>query len=233
MKSSKKWRSAAAIVGIAVGLVAPVLSFADDGNKTINRGVLKELSDDWWQWSLSIPAVVNPLSFNTEEESARYCGVGQHGNVWFLGGTLDGSEAERRCTIPAGMYIFFPIINAECSSLEGNGTTEEELRACVKGLIDNVTFVEAHVDGVALKGEQRSRVQSTLFSFTLPPGDVLKLFGGQPNPTPAVSDGFWVLLRPLSAGAHTIEWRGVATFPDGSTFEQKTKYRLMILPKQK
>jgi hypothetical protein len=231
MKSNKTWHSMAAIVGIALGIMLstrPAAADTSSSNKT-DKGAIRKLSAEWWQWALSIPAPVNPLSFN-DSSGDSYCGVGQHGPVWFLGGNFNGLPAERSCTIPAGTAIFLPIITAECSAIEGNGTTEEEFSACAKDLIDHVTTVEASLDGVALKNLTNSRVQSPLFSFTLPPDDVFRLFGKEPNPSPSVSDGFWILLKSLSPGAHTIEVHGVAFFPPASTFEQKIVYHVTVVP---
>ncbi len=238
MERNTIWHRAISITGICFGLMLPGISYAADSNigTGINKGLLGQLSGNWWQWSLSIPQSVHPLTFNDTPQSAQsalYCGVGQHGNAWFLGGTLDGSAAQRSCKIPAGIPIFAPIINAECSTVEGNGSTEEELRACAKSLIDHVTVVEASVDGAPLKDLQKSRVQSKLFSFTLPPDDILGLFGHVPNPSPSVSDGFWVLLQPLPEGVHTLVLHGVAPFPEfGFTFEQNTTCSLTVVSKQ-
>lgn len=226
------------MLGFRYGLVAAALALAaapgigvaaNPGNG-INLGQMRTLAAAWWQWTLSIPAVNHPLSFVTPDESAPYCGVGQHGDVWFLGGLVNASSpAERACTIPESTAIFFPVINAECSTIEGNGETEEELRACAEGLIDFVTVVEASVDGVPIRSLNQARAQSPLFSFTLPPEDVLSLYGSEPNPSAAVADGYWVLLPPLSVGEHTIEFRGVAELP-GFTFEQKISYAVTVVP---
>src|SRR5207253_9640148 len=86
----------------------------------------------WWQWAYSLPVDHHPL-FDT-----AHCSAGQSGKVWFLGAsfapTATGSAqvvaiATRHCTIPAGTALFFPILNSEASTAEGNGTTEAELRA--------------------------------------------------------------------------------------------------------
>jgi len=75
----------------------------------------------------------------------------------------------RTCTVPSGKAILFPIINAECSQIEGNGNTQQELSKCAKDLIDAVTTVTATVDGVDLQDlttpNSPYRVQSPLFTF--------------------------------------------------------------------
>ncbi|MBN2000522.1 hypothetical protein JW935_23430 [candidate division KSB1 bacterium] len=91
------------IAAIVFFFLAPMVSFA--GENGISKGLLKKYSAQWWQWSLSIPADVNPLG----NPVGSYCGVGQHGDVWFLGGTLDGSPAERNCTVPYGKKSSFQL----------------------------------------------------------------------------------------------------------------------------
>lgn len=196
-------------------LIPPDQSFA---GKTYGQ-----LSAEWWQWAAAIPDPQSPL---TDQTGSR-CGVKQSGEIWFLAGTTGGS-ATRSCTVPAQKAIFFPIINAECSSVEGAGTTDQDLRACATDLIDRVKVAEASVDGVALPINRDFRVQSP------PPPFPIRFVGNNPFGVPAgngvaVSDGFWVLLGPLPAGQpHTVHFHGLARFPGGSTFEIDVTYHLEV-----
>ena len=177
---------------------------------------IQQLAGEWWQWALSIPAENNPLTFDDPDQAESHCGIGQRGGVWFLGGSLTGGPAKRRCTIPADKELFFPVINAQCSTIQGDGTTEMELRACVQALIDRVTVAEIEIDGEQL---YPARIESELFAFTSPPGDLNEVYGKQPNPSPSVADGYWVLLEPLEPGTHSIDIRGEAEFP-AATFTE-------------
>jgi hypothetical protein len=206
----------------ALGLMLAAPAVAADGGAQADR--LGTLSAAWWQWAFSIPASVNPL---TDATGVR-CGVGQHGRTWFLGGSLNTSgRVTRTCTIPAGTAILIPAINAECSTIEGNGRTERALRRCARDQMRPVTSVEASVDGRPVRPV---RARSGLFRFTLPPGNVLdKPPSAKPNPSPAVADGYWVLLGPLSPGRHVIKTKGTAVFPD-STFVQDVTYTVKVVP---
>src|SRR5215813_2675062 len=67
-----------------------------------------ELSAEWWQWALSIPTSVNPLTDTTGAD----CMVGQRGAAWFLAGVFfTGGTVTRTCSIPQGTRLFFPVIN--------------------------------------------------------------------------------------------------------------------------
>src|SRR6266480_3671629 len=92
-----------------------------------------EWSARWWRWAFSLPVDHHPL-YDTAD-----CSAGQSGPVWFLGGTFTTIQsspnpaiirgiATRDCTVPNGKFLFFPLLNVECSTIEGNGTTEQELR---------------------------------------------------------------------------------------------------------
>jgi hypothetical protein len=216
---------------LALGLMLAAPATGGVAGESGDKPTVRELSAAWWQWALSILASVNPLG----DPTGVLCGVGQHGGVWFLGGTLDvSSPAERSCKVPAGTAIFFPVINAECSVIEDSSLQDRAaLRACAKGFMDLVTAADAEVDGRPVKVV---RARSALFAITLPPGDVLGIVGNPdksqtPNPSPAVADGFWVLLERLPIGEHSITYEGKLVFPDQSTFEQRIDYSIeVVLP---
>ena len=185
----------------------------------------------WWQWAFAIPTGQNPLL----DDSGANCGVGQAGKVWFLGGTFALTEnpsthdvvgtASRTCSIPNGTAVLIPIINAECSTIEGNGTTEAELRACARGFMDGVTVLTADVDGRSVSNPRQYRATSPLFSFTLPSDNLL----GKPAGTsPSVSDGFYLLLAPPSVGAHSIHVHGEAPLSPTSSFILDVTYALTV-----
>jgi hypothetical protein len=182
-----------------------------------------EWSAEWWRWCFSLPADHHPL-FDTAD-----CSAGQSGHVWFLGGTFtavtgeDGTtigEATRECAVPSGTALFFPILNTECATVEGNGETEEELRDCVTFLGSGVENPDSNpqctIDGVAVRDLNSFRVQSPLYTYgPLPDNNLLQAFGlDAPAGTESlsVSDGIYVMLAPLSKGQHTIHFSGSAIY---------------------
>ena len=201
-------------VGVFLGLQATGALLASNPNPGIvpphsrpHGMTYGEWGARWWQWVFSIPAASNPVLDST----GAYCGVGQSGGVWFLAGTF-GGDATRNCTVPPGRMLFFPIVNVECSTLEGNGATEAALRACANGWINDnlaVATLSATIDGVPVQNLGSYRAESPLFTFTLPPGNVFEFFG-IPAPagttSPAVADGIWLMLTPLPAGNHTVSF---------------------------
>jgi len=96
--------------------------------------------------------------------------------------------------------------------------------------MDPVT-IEASIDGVPLRDLNDYRVQSPVFSVTLPEGNILEGFG-VPSGTyaPMVSDGYWLMLAPLSTGAHTIHLKSITTGGPFAGIETEVTYHLTIGP---
>jgi len=245
--------SASALIVIAVTLLLAGSS-AQAGSP--NPGVLPvnstpygktygEWSAKWWQWDLSLPATAHPL-FDTAD-----CSAGQSGQVWFLGGKscatpappggCNANLAERTCTVPHGKALFFPIINAEDSVIEENNgfgcgptnPTETDLRNCAAFIINGVTDLLCEIDGRAVNNLDSFRVQSPLFTFTLASHDNLLAAVGEAG-TPdgassqSVSDGIYVMLAPLSAGAHTLHFHGRLTCAFCGNFNLDITYHLTV-----
>jgi len=140
------------------------------------------------------------------------CSTGQSDHVWFLGATFTQANAatagpQRSCTVPPGTFLFVPIINAEASTLEGNGDTEEELLAPASSLMDLARNMSITIDGTSVPNVDGYRVQSPLFTYgPLPDHALFGLPQGQTST--AVGDGAYVMVKPLSVGTHTIQFHG-------------------------
>ena len=225
------------LVAAAVLMASPAI--AQTGNNLVvlpALGLYSGLSALWWEWAFSIPAnfctaanicsspTVNPEDFNPllapddpHGKTTGNCELGQHGDVWFLAASTNPpTGGTRSCTLPAGRKIFFPVVNAECSTAEGNGTTFAQLSTCAKGLMDAVTIIEATIDGMPIGDLRKFRVQSPLFTFVAPTDNPVNALDGFPTPaipsgpSLSASDGFWLLFKPPSVGAHVITYHANA-----------------------
>lgn len=219
----------AIVLAFAV-LVVPAVMAQSVGPKVIKPDSVvfgrtySEWSAAWEQWSYSIPVAQHPLFDNGD------CSVGQSGPVWFLGGKFCANNASscsftgvvRTCNLPSGKALYFPVFNGEDSALEESvvehpGDETYQQIATMRSYEDvsmSPSDVSCSVDGAPipdLKG--RFRVQSTAFGFTLPTDNLLKSIYGNDNfvagtYSPAVDDGWYVMLSPLPAGPHRIHFRG-------------------------
>jgi hypothetical protein len=86
--------------------------------------------------------------------------------------------------------------------------------------------MSAAVDGAQLRNLENYRVESQLFDLTLPENNV---FPAPPGKTKAVSDGFWVFLKPLPVGNHEIDFSGSTIDLSGvNNCNTQVKYRLIV-----
>jgi hypothetical protein len=234
-RRATRWVAFATIVAV-IGFCSTQAPAGDNGNS--NPGVLPpqsspygktygEWATEWWKWAFSISVPDNPLFDETGAKVAQ----GQSGHVWFLAGVINVSgTAERHVTVPPGKALFFPIANTECSTVEGNGTTEAELRACANAGADSVISMSAEIDGRAVQKLGGYRHESPLFTFgPLPDNNVLQFFGVDApagTTSPSVDAGYYLMLAPLSAGQHTLHF--TASFSSGFTLD--ITYFITITP---
>jgi hypothetical protein len=230
-----------ALVGALVGVVAvaPGAGAKPKGQalvmpvqSNVHGRSYGEWSAAWWQWAFSIPGDHHPLTDTAD------CSVGQSDHVWFLGGSFAAVEqggefvgiARRSCTVPTGTFLFVPVINAEASTLEGDGTTESELRATANSLQDLATDMSMTIDDISVPvGDNQSyRVESPLFTYgPLPENNLLDADAGLTSP--AVGDGVYVMVKPLAVGEHTIHFAGKVAAPT-FTFRLDITYNITVAP---
>jgi hypothetical protein len=130
--------------------------------------------------------------------------------VWFLVGS-GGGEVVRTCTIPKDKGIFFPILNVECSYAEDSSAkTEQDLRNCTREDQNKVTSLRLSIDGVNIQNLTKYRSDSPLFNFTTPENGLFDLKSAS---TQGVSDGYFVMLKPLPVGSHKLIFSGVLGDP--------------------
>ena len=160
----------------------------------------------WWQWNLAQPIEGHPGLDSPDFDVS----AGQSGSVWFLG--APSGTVERTCTIPAGKALFFPMYNAECSSLEADpfhGDTAEEQRICANYWANHIVDRFCEIDGHAVKKPESYRVTSPQFTFWAPTPWIFGDTGGMGT---AVGDGYYIFLAPLSHGEHTLRFGGRSHF---------------------
>ncbi|HBF81034.1 MAG TPA: hypothetical protein DD420_14235 [Streptomyces sp.] len=134
------------------------------------------LAGRWWQWALSAPDDRCPVKDTTGEHAAW----GQPDDVWFLAGTY-GGRVVRRCAVPAGRPLFFPVLNMQHP--RSYARTPQSLA---------VAEATASLNGLPL----------LLREFTAP-----FMTGG----TQRYAWGVWGGIEPLIPGAYVLEIKGRAT----------------------
>lgn len=190
----------------------------------------------WWQWAFSIPADLSPLNDPTGANGA----LGQSGKVWFLAGLLGGpgGSATRSLAVPAGKALFFPVVNYTWVNMPelGDNPWSPEQEAFARDLIadamDMATDLSCQIDGRPVANLTAYRTQTApgqAFMVDVPVNDMWGLVSMGATPGlhgPTVDDGIYLLLAPLSKGAHTIHFTGGIS----DWFHLDVTYNLVVGP---
>jgi hypothetical protein len=177
---------------------------------------------------LSIPRKENPCL----DETGKYCSINQNNkNVWFLAGTFGNIiTVKRKCIIPVGKAIFFPLLVKEDSFAEDSDLkTETELIKRSRDATDKVLHMEATIDRNKVIDERRAdqlekyRVQSEVFDLVFPEGNIYDV---RPGLTRSVCDGFWLFIKPLSLGKHKIRFKGETLLAETFTKNRMRKKKV-------
>jgi hypothetical protein len=157
----------------------------------------------WWQYVMQYTNDINPY-FDT---TGSLCNEGQGGPVFYLVGSPTGATLTTRyCTVPAGKALLIPLINGECSTIEPGGfhiDNASQGHTCAEAWVDGLGTISMTIDGYRVKDLTSYRFQSPFYYFNVPPDNN---FTGTVGPTEAwsVSDGYWVMVKPLKPGVHVI-----------------------------
>jgi hypothetical protein len=160
-------------------------------------------SEQWWKWALARPFEGHPFSEPFD------CNSSNNGQS-----ALAAPLVERSCTIPVGTAVFLGLLNAECSDLEGLGTTEQEQSECADSLANHIveSSLFCTIDGQEVEHFDTFRFLSSQFTFSAP---TPWIFGDTGGTGTAVSAGYFVMLKPLSRGNHTLSCGGEFDFGFG------------------
>ncbi|MBU8978088.1 hypothetical protein JI752_018210 [Lysobacter sp. MMG2] len=148
----------------------------------------------WWQW-----AGLFDHSAPYQDRDGSRCALHQDGPVWFLAGTDGRFDAVRSCSIPADKHVFFPLINwivasddSEVNDTEAPPTSCTQKQASAARLADHVFTGLVLLDGRPIGELKRMRVAGTT------------CFAVSADTPAAATDGYWLMLKPLPPGQHTL-----------------------------
>lgn len=157
-----------------------------------------EWSRRWWEWALSFEDDISPVA----DRSGVQCGNRQSGDVFFLAGTYGTARTVRTCRVPADKYLFFPLINYVVMPNGGAVRSCMQISTTAARVTDGAEMLVLEVDGVRYDGLQRHRQASPeCFNAWARHPSGARLF-------PTASNGYYVMLKPLPRGRHTINFGG-------------------------
>ena len=198
--------------------------FTAPPEQIISEHAIQDYPNIWWQWAYSLPKPINPVRDLTGEN----CHQGQSGDVWFLAGGFGSSTIKRKCEIPAGKFIFFPVINmVYYKSQEGEFSCDDAKKYAALNN-DKLIAIDIELDGVKASNPAHTRLSSEeCFNIF----ERLPKEAGAYNAFPSATDGYWVMLKPLPKGKHTLKFKaGYNREKDGAfgKMAQDIEYELEI-----
>ena len=185
---------AALATTLTTAVAAPPVVAAIDSDEIVFDRSQAEWSEAYLQWIATFARGGSPIS----DATGAACATRQEGEVWFLA-TSDGTEpVVRSCVVPVGRTLFVPIV----STMERSGNREPDCESMARIAADNmghrVSGLSMTVDGQAIDNLPGYR-SATRDCFALGARQVPRVAART-----AVADGYYVLLKPLAAGPHTI-----------------------------
>jgi hypothetical protein len=158
----------------------------------------EEWSRIWWQWAGSFEQQDSPIA----DQTGELCGSRQSGPVWFLAGTYGTKRIIRACTIPSGKYLFFPLINYVVMPPASRQVSCMAVMSSAAQMTEQVSGLLLEVDGVRALDLVRHRL-ATHGCF-----DMGSLAEPKARVFPSAANGYYVMLRPLQAGKHILNFGG-------------------------
>ena len=164
----------------------------------------------WWMWAASFQDGPGPV----RDLTGTLCGEGQEGEVFFLAGTYERRPIARTCKVPAGKYLFFPLVNYVVWPQSGAGPCEA-YKSTAREMTDEPIALFAELDGKALPDlEKRRLAPDECFNMNAKSGGPRVL---------AASNGYWLMLKPLPRGKHTLHFGGMLP-----SLRQDVTYTLIV-----
>lgn len=208
-----------------------------------------EWGAEWWKWVFLLPVhdgfgnVTHP-GLSTGPVDCGY-GQSQHPNgnqVWFLIGTFGGDPVARECVVPTGVALFFPMLNIAWDNVDPSnppnyiaqpGLGLEGLKAVAAEFVEGATALYATVNGQPIVSDLGPyRAKFSPFSYKIPDDNLYNLWFGidMPEQTiePAVTDGYWLMLRPLPPGTYIVKFGGISNYM-GASFAVDITYKITVV----
>lgn len=184
---------------------------------------VSEYVNIWWQWTYTMPKELSPVV----DTNGQNCHVGQSGEVWFLAGGYGSSTIRRKCELPSNKYIFFPIINMVYYPRGDSQVSCDAVKKSAALNNDALLSIEVELDGMIVRDPVHTRMSSRECF------DLLGMIPKEKHPLkvfPSASDGFWIMLKPLSKGKHILKFNAMYGRKNGvyGKMAQDIEYELNI-----
>jgi hypothetical protein len=185
--------------------------------------------ENFWKWSLGIPAKENPIDDPTGEK----CANGQsnsNSSVFYLAFN-NGGISERTCKVPAGKGLFIPVMQVEISDKETPGATPEELKLAAKTDQDSVNSLYLKIGDKEYNYEdlRKYRTNTDVFQVDFADNGIFGVIEG--GPSKVAADGYYIMTDPLPTGNYPVHYKSSLSCLDPGcaepNFAQDIKYNII------
>lgn len=192
-------------------------------NEKVEGKNLNEYANIWWQWTKTMPDQESPLRDRTGDK----CHVNQNGEVWFLAGGYGTSKIRRTCVVPAGKYIFFPVINMVYWPKRGAELSCDSVKNSAALNNDELLSIYVELNGQEIREANNYRIASEQCFNLL--GLIPEKYNA-PKVYPTATDGYWIMLKPLAAGTHKLKFYAQYNRSGGAYGEmaQDIEYEIVV-----
>jgi hypothetical protein len=157
-----------------------------------------------FKWTFQFDCTHSPYL----DQTGAFQNQNQHGPVFFLGGAPSGTPVNRSVTVPHGKSVFFPLIYYFANT--GCGELLSAIDGDVRGIVPYMDQLTLTIDGHSINNVTDYQAISPIFNYVGDPcfNSNFCIDGTQQQ---AVIGGYWIMLKPLSRGTHTIHTTGGAS----------------------
>ena len=161
---------------------------------------------NYWKYICRLPKDENPVIDNNGQKD-EISNQNSTDPVFYLNFSRNGgSLVERTCKVPTGKGVFIPVMCVEVSEKEVQNSSPEHLKKIAKKDQDSVkNDLSVRLDGNEVLNLHSFRIPTDVFQLEFPENAIFDVSSGSCQ---AVTDGFYIITKPLSPGTHTIEFKG-------------------------
>jgi hypothetical protein len=178
---------------------------------------IEKWAQEYWQYWAKVPSKV--LDDARGRNDACIIGSDPSKRVFYLADSY-ADKVELNCTVPANAYFLIPLLIGECDPTVPDLKDNPKLVdfwECAANADEPLVSARIIVDGKTLFEKAGDRVtnstllddalvrNSALFNITIPIDSQFEV--DKPGTYPAVVDGHYIFLKPLSPGNHVIEYQ--------------------------
>lgn len=194
----------------------------------------KQWVGKWWQWYVSVPKTESPNHPDYPNHIAKVnCAIRQNASspIFFLFTPLvDEPSPDRTCDVPKDKAILLPIISGEADNgdPEQADKSDQGMSQTAKAGND-YGAISIKLDNTKLNFNEdpKFRAMSDFFNITLPEHNLWEE-KEKPGTYKGITEGYFLLLNPLTPGNHTLYYEAATNPPNPNVYAQAVTYHLNV-----